>query len=184
MELKQSGKGDESASVRSFSAKETPVMGPRTVTKKPVVSKSKSRSRATPSGSTRTRPKPKPRAKPKRVLYTHGAYICCSECDACPIRGARYVSMLRENYNLCEECEMKLMEPGKLEDPMIKIYKPRSNWHIKHFIEIRNLVALPDLNEERNSLMVDRNEQREESASQVSQSNGVASTSTPKSESK
>ena len=124
--------------------------------KKPVISKSKSRAKPTKSA----KPKAKPRAKPKRVLFTHGAYISCNECDACPIRGARFVSMLRENYNLCEECEVKLMESGKLQDPMIKIYKPRSNWHIKHFKGLQDLVAIPDIND---------SEQRDETVSQTSQ---------------
>merc|ERR1719464_1745319 len=142
---------------QSKSAKQTARKRAKKVTKKPAISKSKSRAKAVKS-------KPKPRAKPKRVLFTHGAYICCSVCDACPIRGARFVSMLRENYNLCEECEVKLMESGKLQDPMIKIYKPRSNWHIKHFKGLQDLVAIPDRSEAGDR---ERDRDREDSSSQT-----------------
>lgn len=84
------------------------------------------------------------------------------------------MSMLRENYNLCEECEAKLMEAGKLQDPMIKIYRPRSNWHIKHFKGLQDLVAIPDLND---------SDPRDESASQSSQvnANGPSKTNAPSS---
>merc|ERR1712113_1271750 len=110
---------------------------------------------------TKPMPKPKPKSKlkskskkpkqklkslkPKRILYSHGAYISCNECDACPIRGARYVCMVRENYNICEQCEDKLINNDKLQYPMIKIYKPRPNWHIKNFKGLQDLVAIPEM---------------------------------------
>eukprot|EP01084_Bolivina_argentea_P106944 191248_1 len=94
----------------------------------------------------KSKPKPKPKVKaktkPKRILYSHDSRISCDECDACPIRGARYTCMVRPNYNICEECEIKLID--KISYPMIKIYEPRTNWHIKHFEGLRNLVAIPE----------------------------------------
>eukprot|EP01083_Nonionella_stella_P085434 236927_1 len=100
---------------------------------------------AAPKANTQTRQMIKEKqAKPKRVLHSHGAYISCNECDACPIRGARYVCMITENYNLCEDCEARLMENDEMEHPMIKVYQPRSNWHIKNFKGLQDLVAIPD----------------------------------------
>merc|ERR1712233_187400 len=61
-------------------------------------------------------------------------------------RGARFVCMIRENYNLCEECENKLVNKNE-QYPMIKIFKPRTNWHIKNFKGLQDLVAIPQIEE-------------------------------------
>merc|ERR1712154_431313 len=107
--------------------------------------KQKSKQKQKPKPKPNPKPKQKIKSKSKRVLYCHSGYISCSLCDMCPIRGARYVCMVRENYNICEECEKKLCDNDKLQYPMIKIYKPRPNWHIKNFKGLQDLVAIPEM---------------------------------------
>merc|ERR1712228_956274 len=104
-------------------------------------SKQKSKKKMTPKAKSEEQV-----IKAKRAYYSHGASISCSECDMCPIRGARFVCMIRENYNLCEECENKLVNEQE-QYPMIKIFKPRANWHIKNFKGLQDLVAIPQIEE-------------------------------------
>merc|ERR1712228_542567 len=104
-------------------------------------SKQKSKKKITPKAKSEEQV-----IKAKRAYYSHGASISCSECDMCPIRGARFVCMIRENYNLCEECENKLVNEQE-QYPMIKIFKPRANWHIKNFKGLQDLVAIPQIEE-------------------------------------
>jgi len=65
----------------------------------------------------------------------HG--VVCDGCNMSPIVGVRYKSVLRADYDLCEECE-KEHDP---KDPLIKIKTP-----------IQELDALPGLSEFRHSI--------------------------------
>jgi len=65
----------------------------------------------------------------------HG--IVCDKCNMSPIVGVRYKSVLRADYDLCEECE-KEHDP---KDPLIKIKTP-----------IQELDVLPGLSEFRRSI--------------------------------
>lgn len=46
--------------------------------------------------------------------------ITCDECHMSPIRGIRYKCTVRDDYDLCESCEAKQVQPY----PMIKIVNP------------------------------------------------------------
>merc|ERR1719317_1250291 len=65
----------------------------------------------------------------------HG--ITCDGCDVSPIVGVRYKSVLRADYDLCEECE-KDHDP---KDPLIKIKTP-----------VQEMDVLPGLSEFRRSI--------------------------------
>jgi len=65
----------------------------------------------------------------------HG--VVCDKCNMSPIVGVRYKSVLRADYDLCEECE-KEHDP---KDPLIKIKTP-----------IQELDVLPGLSEFRRSI--------------------------------
>lgn len=58
--------------------------------------------------------------------------ITCDGCNVCPIIGIRYKSVLRPDFDLCEDCEKK-HDPN---DPVIKMKRP-----------IQNLELLPGLQE-------------------------------------
>ena len=45
----------------------------------------------------------------------------CDGCDMNPIVGIRYKCTVRDNYDLCEQCEKKLQENPH---PMLKIRQP------------------------------------------------------------
>ena len=47
-------------------------------------------------------------------------HVRCDGCDVCPIVGVRYKCAVREDYDLCELCESKELQPH----PMIKINNP------------------------------------------------------------
>lgn len=64
--------------------------------------------------------------------------ITCDGCNASPIVGVRYKSVLNANYDLCEECE-KDHDP---KDPLIKIKTP-----------VHQMDMLPGLQEFRHSMM-------------------------------
>ena len=49
--------------------------------------------------------------------------VCCDECNMCPIVGTRYKCSVRQNYDLCENCESAKSQPYA----MIKIYKPEQS---------------------------------------------------------
>merc|ERR1719464_2492428 len=59
-----------------------------------------------------------------------------------------------------------MVESGELDEdaPMIKIYKPRSNWHIRHFKGLQDIVAIPDRSEAGDR---ERERDREDSSSQT-----------------
>jgi hypothetical protein len=63
-------------------------------------------------------------AKPANPSSTLGkcsfSKIRCDECDMLPLVGYRYKCTVRENYDLCENCEKLKSQPY----PMIKIYDP------------------------------------------------------------
>lgn len=46
--------------------------------------------------------------------------ITCDECHMSPIRGIRYKCTVRDDYDLCESCEAKQVQPY----PMVKIVNP------------------------------------------------------------
>lgn len=46
--------------------------------------------------------------------------VTCDECGVCPILGSRFKCAVREDFDLCESCELKKSQPH----PMIKIYSP------------------------------------------------------------
>lgn len=73
---------------------------------------------------------------PQQNLATHHG-ISCDGCDMSPIVGVRYKSVLRADYDLCEECE-KEHDP---KDPLIKIKTP-----------IQEMDVLPGLSEFRHSI--------------------------------
>jgi len=73
---------------------------------------------------------------PRQNLATHHG-ISCDGCDMSPIVGVRYKSVLRADYDLCEECE-KEHDP---KDPLIKIKTP-----------IQEMDVLPGLSEFRHSI--------------------------------
>jgi len=47
-------------------------------------------------------------------------HVVCDECGTNPITGIRYKCAVRENFDLCENCEAANIQPY----PMIKIYHP------------------------------------------------------------
>jgi hypothetical protein len=63
-------------------------------------------------------------AKPAKPSSTLGKCsflkIRCDECDVSPLVGYRYKCTVRENYDLCENCEKLTSQPY----PMMKIYDP------------------------------------------------------------
>lgn len=59
------------------------------------------------------------RRQPEDNLVVHRG-ITCDGCDKCPIRGVRYKSTTRADFDLCEDCE-KDHDPA---DPLIKIKLP------------------------------------------------------------
>jgi len=73
---------------------------------------------------------------PQENLTVHHG-IVCDGCDASPIVGVRYKSVLRSNFDLCENCE-KDHDP---KDPLIKIKTP-----------VEDMDVLPGLAEFRRSL--------------------------------
>merc|ERR1719219_2007947 len=73
---------------------------------------------------------------PEENLNVHHG-ITCDGCDASPIAGVRYKSVLRSDFDLCENCE-KDHDP---KDPLIKIKTP-----------VEDMDVLPGLAEFRRSL--------------------------------
>jgi len=53
------------------------------------------------------------------VFFVHRG-VTCDECGMSPIRGFRYKCTVRDDYDLCESCEAKRVQPF----PMIKIGDP------------------------------------------------------------
>mmetsp|Transcript_38967 Transcript_38967/g.62215 ORF Transcript_38967/g.62215 Transcript_38967/m.62215 type:complete len:496 (+) Transcript_38967:102-1589(+) len=85
-----------------------------------------------------------------RFLHTHP--VACSVCKTYPIKGARFVCAVRDNYNLCEECESALMDHNQVQYPLIKMSKPcAANWNIATLAGLRVLGTIPNAVEEKHS---------------------------------
>jgi len=81
----------------------------------------------------------KPTAEPKKKTFTHSG-ITCDGCHKGIHNMARYKSLIRDDYDLCEECERKGLHPG----PMVRYSEPstHNNWHLdQKFRQIRHVFA-------------------------------------------
>jgi len=56
--------------------------------------------------------------KPKNQAVHHG--IICDVCRVSPIKGIRFKSLIKEDYDLCEKCE----KTNNVDHPMIRFRKP------------------------------------------------------------
>merc|ERR1712032_1230494 len=56
--------------------------------------------------------------KPKNQAVHHG--IICDVCKVSPIKGIRFKSLIKEDYDLCEKCE----KTNNVDHPMIRFRKP------------------------------------------------------------
>lgn len=82
-----------------------------------------------------------PETKPKTTNFTHRG-ITCDGCHKGIHNCARYKSLIKEDYDLCEACERKGVHPG----PMVRFSAPSTipNWNMnKIFREIRHHFAEP-----------------------------------------
>ena len=61
-----------------------------------------------------------PTATAREVNLATHSNVRCDCCDVIPIVGTRYKCAVREDFDLCESCENRNLQPH----PMIKIYSP------------------------------------------------------------
>lgn len=77
--------------------------------------------------------------EPKKQNFIHTG-ITCDGCRRGIHNMARYKSLIKDDYDLCEECERKGLHPG----PMVRFSEPsiQNNWNLNHkFREIRSIFA-------------------------------------------